>query len=184
MKKLIILILAAMMLSSCGGRGENPGESGSTETKPTGTTNVADIPIEQALVVPDEKLTEEFEAALKKKFPDTFKGDVQWATVDKDGNITLGYYCYGVFNGCLVYFEQTQTRAEHCVAVAGSVFAYPSGFAIDVCKDGSIYTIEEAYKNGLVTENDIKLAVKRHKAVTDSIFGEGAHDDIVSRLRD
>lgn len=182
MKKLIILILAAMMLTSCVARGEKPGESGSTETKPTGTTNVADIPIEQALVVPDEKLTEEFEAALKKKFPDTFKGNVQWATVGADGKVISGYICYGVFDGCIVYFDLAQLPVESCIIVANCKFAYPSSFGIRVCKGGVLYMLDEAYEKGLISENDIELIAKRHKAVTDYEFGSGAHDSIASKF--
>lgn len=189
MKKLIMLMLAAvMLLASCGGRGGNAKQSQNSDSKvTTGTedttgTQKPNIPIEEALVVPDEKLTEEFEAALKKKFPDTFKGNVQWATVGTDGKVSGGYICYGVFNGCIVYFEINQLTAESCIIVANCKFAYPAGFGINVCKDGTLYMLDEAYEKGFVSENDIELAAERHKAVTDYKFGVGTHDSIASKF--
>lgn len=187
----MLILAAVMLLASCGGRGGNAKQSQNSDSKVTTGTNVItgtegttgaqapDIPIEEALVVPDEKLTEEFEAALKKKFPDTFKGNVQWATVGTDGKVSGGYICYGVFNGCIVYFGINQLTAESCIIVANCKFAYPTGFGIKVCKDGTLYMLDEAYEKGFVSENDIELAAERHKAVTDFLYGDGVHDRLI-----
>ena len=73
------MLAAVMLLASCGGREGNAKQSQNSDSKVTtgtdvitgteGTTGVQapDIPIEEALVVPEEELREGIESALKKK---------------------------------------------------------------------------------------------------------------------
>lgn len=185
MKKLILLILAAtMLLASCGGRGENPKQSQNSDSKvTTGTENTTEtqkpnIPIEEALVVPEGELREGIESALKKK--DFMLNEIKWAKVTESGKIEDWFRCYGIFNGCAVIFSDGTARVIDIQTVAGYDFANVSAFALYGYKDGTLYDLADAFDKGLITEEEIGIAAGRHKAVTDFLYGDGFHDGLKS----
>lgn len=85
------MLEAVMLLASCGGREGNAKQSQNSDSKvTTGTedttgTQKPNIPIEEALVVPEGELREGIESALKKK--DFMLNEIKWTKITESGKI-------------------------------------------------------------------------------------------------
>lgn len=194
MKKLIMFMLAAvMLLASCGGRGGNAKQSQNSDSKVTTGTDVItgtegttgaqapDIPIEEALVVPEGELREGIESALKKK--DFMLNEIKWTKVTESGKIEDWFRCYGIFNGCAVIFSDGTACVIDIKTVAGYDFANGSAFALYGYKDGTLYDLADAFDKGFITKEEVGIAAGRHKAVTDFLHGDGFHDGLTESGR-
>lgn len=68
-------------------------------------------------------------------------------------------YCYGVYDDSVPVMmdgrEVATSHAERDVEIGKVVFHYRDGKSIEVWKDGDFYTLEEAYEQGLITEDHL-----------------------------
>ena len=171
MKKLILLILAAvMLLASCGGRGGNAEESKSSVSSTHSVSQKPEIPIEEALVVPEGELRKEIDAALT-AYLNLNGTEISWADPSDLTNITKNFRCYGIFNGCaVIFFCPYQLRMEETKTIGKYDFFESCRFDLYGCKDGIVYDLNNAYEKGLVTDEDIKTASERHEAAQEFYF--------------
>ena len=158
MKKLIMLMLAAvMLLASCGGRGGNTGDSGDGSTNVPSDTNVS---LGNALDVPFAEMRDAIALEISKQHP-----EAKWGIITETGTIDGSIRCYGIFNDCAVIFDEAGDKTETTVTVAGHTFSHGSQFVLYGYKDGTLRKLDEAYKAGLVTEAEIGTASARHSYV-------------------
>ena len=94
------------------------------------------------------------------------------ATGDPEATILIDHY-YGTYNGCVaVMFSGIETNdAEWDIEVAGTVFHYWHGSFIEIWKDGSIYSLEDAYEQNLLTKSDIESIAAVHQEILEQMFG-------------
>ena len=72
-------------------------------------------------------------------------------------------YEYGNFSGWDVIFEEGQIPAVTTRRVSHYLFRCTSSFTIRAEKDGEVYLLEDAYQNGLLTEDDIAEICRLHR---------------------
>ena len=176
MKKLIILILAAvMLLASCGGRKGDTEESKNSDSKvTTGTedttgTQKPNIPIEEALFVPEGELKEGIDAAVTDYFGLKQTG-IEWADPSDLPNTSKSYRCYGIFNGyavILCHYDPNRPFAYiiEPTTIGESAFYETAYFKLLAYKDGTLCELNEAYREGLITADEIEIVAERHEAV-------------------
>ncbi|MBP5293177.1 MAG: hypothetical protein J6023_03510 [Clostridia bacterium] len=72
-------------------------------------------------------------------------------------------YEYGNFSGWDVIFEEGPMPSVTTRRVSHYLFRCTSSFTIRAEKDGEVYLLEDAYQNGLLTENDIAEICRLHR---------------------
>lgn len=71
---------------------------------------------------------------------------------------------YGIFDGCVpVMFDQPEHGAYNKEKVAGQTFEYNGGNTIKVWKDGSFYSLKEAYSQGLMRKACFEQLALEHR---------------------
>ena len=76
--------------------------------------------------------------------------------------------CYGVYNGCVPVFLSgpwDTTDISKPVTVADVVFHYSTATQITVWKDGSFYSLQEAYDEELLTKDNLQTIADIHNRV-------------------
>ena len=92
---------------------------------------------------------------------------------DKDKTSAYIRNYYGIHNGCVVAVfngNYMTPYSETCEEIAGFTFIYGSTRMIEVWKDGEIYTLKEAYTNGILRKKDIKRIAEIHENREYSVF--------------
>lgn len=102
---------------------------------------------------PNYVLTEEdralFEAALKKEFNEN---EVNW-------NV---YHFYGKCGDSIIYWNDVWTHMYREVIIEDYLFITPNGERVQVFNGDSIYTLEEAYSEGIISYADLVQIYKHH----------------------
>ena len=81
---------------------------------------------------------------------------------ETDGEVSIES-CYGIYNGCVpVMFSQIAFTVITDVQVEGINFHYRSSNTIKVWKDGTFYSIQEAYDQGFLTKEQIQTIADMH----------------------
>ena len=87
-----------------------------------------------------------------------------------DESINYQWY-YGTINGYIIIFGEP---ADVCVSsrmtVADCVFEYGTPFKIYAYRDGEVWTLREAYEEGLLTKDHIKLLEERHVEIVEGLW--------------
>ena len=79
-----------------------------------------------------------------------------------DGKVSVKS-CYGIYNDCVpVMFSQIAFTVITDVQVEGINFHYRSSNTIKVWKDGTFYSIQEAYDQGFLTKEQIQTIADMH----------------------
>ena len=110
------------------------------------------------------------------EFPDDVK-----STLKEDGFYREDYYYYGTYDGAVVCFDTGMGDISFEVKVAGVEIYWPTFSNMFVYKEKKIYTLEEAYNLGFLTEKDIQSILQYHKTLYDREFGAGAYDKLFRR---
>ena len=117
--------------------------------------NAAEKPIEK----PDiNELDADELLGVKQAYLDMEKKQGRGGDMTTDDVRVLGYY--GTYRGCIAVmltdnkaFYTTEIWEE---SVAGVNFMYSNSNRIYVCKDGEMYTLEQAYEQRLLKKSDIQ----------------------------
>jgi hypothetical protein len=97
-----------------------------------------------------------------------------------DAVYTGDEFSYGQFNGYSVRFERGMSCVESRIDVAGYTFRYTSSFSIIAEKNGAKCTLEDAFKNGYLAEEDIAEINRIHRQNFESSYG---NDDLDKDVR-
>lgn len=176
-RKLVALLMAAILLLSVAGCAAgsngttginigNPGASSATQT--TATTPSEPVPTTQPaparMQIPGPEwsvpLTVEMQDAINEARRAKFGGDAG-LTWDEDSHWCLRYY--GTYDGHIVYFVETPLDAMHEIVLGNQTIMHGNVFVIWVYSDGELCELEEAYHNGLLTDDHISLINQYHK---------------------
>ena len=137
----MLLLLAVLMaaMCSCGGCGCTPG------------------------LQDPEGLDTGIAKQIKQTYLKEFLSDYPKATV-KDAWIVK---YYGTYNGCVVVMMGDNytgyTDALWGMEVAGVAFKFKDGNSIRAWKDGKFYTLQAAYEQGLLTQEDLTNIADIHE---------------------
>ena len=102
----------------------------------------------------------EIEAAWKTQFGHLIEWEAYFPTHDR---------FYGDFGTCVVILSPGVATAQHTIEVAGYAFTYSNSFVLYVYADGAFYKIQEAYDNGIVTQEQIGMVHTYHVNYVDYI---------------
>lgn len=83
---------------------------------------------------------------------------------------------YGSYEGKDVFLHAGDLTAIRCFEVAGRRFIFGSSFGITVYYDGGTCSLQEAYKNGLLTREQVSEIADRHAAYVRDTFGQKYYD--------
>ena len=102
----------------------------------------------------DEHMPPDLEQTIKK-------------AMEEEGKVFAFERYYGTYGDCVVWFAGGISCAFMTKEIAGYKFIYPSGFTIDVYRNGQILSLEEAYQKRWLSKNQIKLLAEYHAAATE-----------------
>ncbi len=158
--KLILIILSAVMLTSCFyKKASSPADETTdtlpqttetqpqtTETQPQTTETVITTEIdleklEYSIEMPSEELQKRFVEEWKKQHPDS----------GEQPSIQRWYGSYGNIHFLLIDVGQ-YPHMNWEEDVAGYIFSYGDGRSISVWVNGRFYTLKKAYANGKITK--------------------------------
>ena len=93
--------------------------------------------------------------------------DVTVKYFDDPGGYPGGDYatCYGVFNGCSVWFIPSMFTAEHEEVIGGYYFYHHNECQLLVLKNGEACQLRVAFRDGLITEADLAVIHQIHTGV-------------------
>ena len=159
---LLILVLSLGLLCSCGTAQGNDDPTADTIGNQLAGLSPEEIDrlLDQVLTQPDEALTKEIERACA---AENIPGSLEWA----DKSFIDGIPCYGTFHGCTVFLLSGILQAESWITVAGEWFFYPHSFVIYAFYDGALYSLDEAYENGYISAEDVRIAAEHHRVVVE-----------------
>ncbi|MBR6676990.1 MAG: hypothetical protein IKL24_06645, partial [Clostridia bacterium] len=155
---------------------ETDGSSEETENESTTEPEDADTEAPQETEPVDEKYLEAIEA-LTVLDEDTKNeihkalgvGKLIWLDYEKivsDRDYVAQTCCYGEYNNCVVFFDMNQLTVETTITIAGYEFFYPSGFNLFAFNNGTLYSLEEAYNNGLISDEDLEAIANNHRILS------------------
>ena len=110
-----------------------------------------------------ETIDEELKERVEADYTSYFCEKNNW---DKEKTSAYIRNYYGIHNGCVVaVFDGNYMTpySETCEEIAGFTFIYGSEQTIEVWKDGEIYSLKEAYTNGLLRKKDIERIAEIHE---------------------
>lgn len=171
-RKWICILMAIVIFVLAGCAASNPtGTQLSTDptvatTQPMApsSSTQAEIPepevpyFDLSLMSEDRKT--EIEAAWKAKFDVSLQWEAYFPTHDR---------FYGDFGTCVVILAPGNLTAVSTIEVAGYAFTYTSSFVLYVYADGKFYQIQEAYNNGIVTQEQIGMVHTYHVNYVDYV---------------
>ena len=73
-----------------------------------------------------------------------------------------GYRYYGTFGDCIVWFRGDVKGTATEVKIADSTFKHPCNADYYVNKDNTLYTLQQAYEQGLISAADVAAVAKNH----------------------
>ena len=164
MKKLIMLMLAAvMLLASCGkDAGTNKPQGEGTRDEP-GSSGSEEITLDDVMFLDGtEPITEEELAEINSLFEKKYNRKPAWSKIGDALKLTR---YYGKLNGRPVIFDASASEQDTItrLEIAGSVISYGSSFRLLVLVDGELLTLEDACETGKVSKDDVATVAKRHK---------------------
>ena len=78
-------------------------------------------------------------------------------------------YCYGVYDDCvpvmMAVSGSSTSEAERDVEIGDVIIHYRNGDSIEVWNDGDFYSLEEAYVQGLLTDENLQEIADIHNNV-------------------
>lgn len=77
-------------------------------------------------------------------------------------NKSGGLWYYDTYDDAVVLFWPNYESGETSIKVAGVTISYKDEFLILVCKDEKVYTLAEAYEEGLLKKKDIRRIADFH----------------------
>ncbi len=119
------------------------------------------FPFDVYLTPSDEQCVKQAVVAWKA----TYKEEIPWRT---DG--LAGVISYGVHSGVAIFFKGTDTAVKTEIKVGDVSYWYNYEFEMIACKDGTFYSLEEAYEQALVNEEDLYFILFAHQSVTSSLL--------------
>ena len=102
----------------------------------------------------------EIEAAWKAEFGGSLQWEASFPTHDR---------FYGDFGTCVVILAPGNLTAVSTIEVAGYAFTYSNSFVLYVYADGALYKIQEAYDNGIITQEQIGMVHTYHVNYVDYV---------------
>lgn len=114
-----------------------------------------------ALKLPEEDMSK----SIVEAFGDG-GSSIEWLDLDNKEQFTLPHLrSYGDFNGCTVLLMTSQNEDENTKTVADRTFEAQMGVSLWGYYEGILYSLEEAYEKGFISQHDIGVALARHNDV-------------------
>ncbi len=112
------------------------------------------------LVGCNDPYSEEIHAHIQKEILDDFNSASRLPYLVED--FGLLYLSYGMVNGYAVYFVGSNFDEYRRLIVADKYsFSYSNYFLINLYKDGETIWLEDAYEQGLISEDDVRIIWER-----------------------
>ena len=184
-KKLITLLITTILLLSTAGCAAAGLDNGSAGTNGTGNTSTAaptvtSNPIEPSTTQPMETGTDipgpEWSVALSVEMQETVEAAIRKLLGDECFKLVLepelwSDRYYGTYGECVVIFTEGQIAVVTDLVLGEQTISHWSSFSIYVCKNGEAYALQDACRNGLLTDKDITLIRQYHNA-----YNQAYHD--------
>ena len=106
-----------------------------------------------------------------------FPKEVQ-SMLKEDGFYLGDYYYYGDYDGAVVCFAFGIATEVFHTNVAGVDFWWSTNAKLLVYKEKKLYSLEEAYDLGFLTEKNVKSVLKYHKQLYDREHGKGEYERV------
>ncbi len=114
-----------------------------------------------ALRLPEEDTRQNIIEAFDDK-----DSSIAWLNLDNEEQFaSLHLRSYGDFNGYTVLLMTLQSEDKNTQIVADSSFESQMGFSLWAYYEETLYSLEEAYEKGFISQHDIGVAAARHNEV-------------------
>ena len=159
MKKIALLLSLILLISSfagCHSSVQPPQSATQPATEPSATE-----PKEEIYYCP-APLTKEIYCQMFPNNAEYWNPDDFWA----EDNWSCLYRYYGMYNGygIITRYTNITVSQDYTTTIAGFTFITHSSY-LHACKDGKMIGLDEAYEQGLLTDEDIKSSYDYHMQV-------------------
>ncbi len=157
----LCLLLVASVFAGCAEavlQDQNP----AAQTPPTTTQRPTDV---AADMLTEEKIQEIEQAWLASM------GELPQWYIDLQGRPAAGIRYYGTYNGFDILFKGTAVGADTTKTIGGVSFTYSNSFVLYAYADGVFYELEEAYADGLISQESLKAAADIHLGYENRVHG-------------
>ena len=114
-----------------------------------------------ALKLPEENTRKSIVEAFGDK-----GSSIAWLNLDNKEQFASPHLrSYGDFNGCTVLLMTLQSEDKNTQIVADRSFESQMGFSLWAYYEEALYSLEEAYEKGFISQSDIGVAVALHNDV-------------------
>lgn len=85
-----------------------------------------------------------------------------FSDTEEKGRTYSGYRYYGTYGDCVVWFRGGVSGAATETKIADSTFSHPCGADYYVTKANTLYTLQEAYEQKMISAKNVAAVAKHH----------------------